>query len=65
MLDVAAKSNGLCRSARQSWIWTWHLTRALVTRMDDGTDSHDLVDQLSTRIGMISKRVPEAAVQAA
>lgn len=53
MLDVAAKSNGLCTSARQSWIWTWRGTRAVATAMDDDTDSHDLVDQLSTRIGMI------------
>ena len=53
MLDVAVKSNGLCRSARQSWIWTWGRTRAVVARMDDDTDSQDLVDQLSTRIGMI------------
>ena len=53
MLGVGVKSTSICKLARQSWIWTLGRTRAVVARMDDDTDSQDLVDQLSTRIGMI------------
>ena len=62
MLGVDQKSNGTCSLTRQSWFWTWRRTRAVVVPMNDDADTQDLVDQLSTRIGMIMEDASVAAL---